>query len=162
MLSFLNLWNQIFFHLVSFVWSVLGSGIFSFVHLWNQNFFHSIRFVWSVLGYGISSFLNLWNWECFTWLVLKLRIFCLISFPNSGVQWVSLYCDWLSITVWLFWESSVPFIQQLMTLLRVVCSVHPAVNDFCFQSESMKQAEVAAYFRRFEDAEKCYLDMDRR
>ncbi|KAK7092123.1 WD repeat-containing protein 35-like isoform X2 [Littorina saxatilis] len=30
------------------------------------------------------------------------------------------------------------------------------------QSESMKQAEVAAYFRRFEDAEKCYLDMDRR
>lgn len=26
----------------------------------------------------------------------------------------------------------------------------------------MKQAEVAAYFRRFEDAEKIYLDMDRR
>ncbi|KAL8581320.1 WD repeat-containing protein 35 [Nucella lapillus] len=30
------------------------------------------------------------------------------------------------------------------------------------QSESMKQAEVASYFRRFEEAEKCYLDMDRR
>ena len=36
------------------------------------------------------------------------------------------------------------------------------LSNFCFQSESMKQAEVAAYFRRFEDAEKCYLDMDRR
>ncbi|ELK27435.1 PREDICTED: WD repeat-containing protein 35 isoform X2 [Myotis davidii] len=30
------------------------------------------------------------------------------------------------------------------------------------QSESMKQAEVAAYFSRFEEAEKMYLDMDRR
>lgn len=30
------------------------------------------------------------------------------------------------------------------------------------QSESMKQAEIAAYFRRFEDSEKFYLDMDRR
>ena len=26
----------------------------------------------------------------------------------------------------------------------------------------MKQAEVAAYFRRFEEAERKYLDMDRR
>ncbi|KAM7060824.1 WD repeat-containing protein 35 isoform 1-T1 [Acridotheres tristis] len=30
------------------------------------------------------------------------------------------------------------------------------------QSESMKQAEVAAYFSRFEEAERMYLDMDRR
>lgn len=30
------------------------------------------------------------------------------------------------------------------------------------QSEDMKQAEVAAYFGRFEEAEKMYLDMDRR
>uniref|UniRef100_A0A4W4HGM6 WD repeat-containing protein 35 n=1 Tax=Electrophorus electricus TaxID=8005 RepID=A0A4W4HGM6_ELEEL len=30
------------------------------------------------------------------------------------------------------------------------------------QSEAMKQAEVAAYFGRFEEAEKMYLDMDRR
>ncbi|XP_067559737.1 WD repeat-containing protein 35 isoform X5 [Pseudorca crassidens] len=30
------------------------------------------------------------------------------------------------------------------------------------QSESMKQAEVAAYFGRFEEAERMYLDMDRR
>uniref|UniRef100_G1NVK7 WD repeat domain 35 n=1 Tax=Myotis lucifugus TaxID=59463 RepID=G1NVK7_MYOLU len=30
------------------------------------------------------------------------------------------------------------------------------------QSEAMKQAEVAAYFSRFEEAEKMYLDMDRR
>ncbi|KFP78598.1 WD repeat-containing protein 35, partial [Acanthisitta chloris] len=30
------------------------------------------------------------------------------------------------------------------------------------QSESMKQAEVAAYFSRFEEAERKYLDMDRR
>ncbi|KFO69739.1 WD repeat-containing protein 35, partial [Cuculus canorus] len=30
------------------------------------------------------------------------------------------------------------------------------------QSESMKQAEVAAYFSRFEEAEKMYLNMDRR
>ncbi|KAK3580220.1 hypothetical protein CHS0354_012747 [Potamilus streckersoni] len=30
------------------------------------------------------------------------------------------------------------------------------------QSENMKQAEVAAYFRRFEEAERKYLDMDRR
>ena len=31
-----------------------------------------------------------------------------------------------------------------------------------FQREDMKQAEVAAYFRRFEEAERKYLDMDRR
>jgi len=31
-----------------------------------------------------------------------------------------------------------------------------------FQSENMKQAEVAAYFKRFEEAERKYLDMDRR
>jgi len=30
------------------------------------------------------------------------------------------------------------------------------------QNENMKQAEVAAYFRRFEEAERKYLDMDRR
>uniref|UniRef100_A0A667ZDW3 WD repeat-containing protein 35 n=1 Tax=Myripristis murdjan TaxID=586833 RepID=A0A667ZDW3_9TELE len=30
------------------------------------------------------------------------------------------------------------------------------------QSEAMKQAEVAAYFSRFEEAERMYLDMDRR
>lgn len=30
------------------------------------------------------------------------------------------------------------------------------------QSEPMKQAEVAAYFSRFEEAERMYLDMDRR
>ncbi|XP_062851768.1 WD repeat-containing protein 35 [Trichomycterus rosablanca] len=30
------------------------------------------------------------------------------------------------------------------------------------QNENMKQAEVAAYFSRFEEAEKMYLDMDRR
>ena len=30
------------------------------------------------------------------------------------------------------------------------------------QSEPMKQAEVAAYFGRFEEAERMYLDMDRR
>lgn len=30
------------------------------------------------------------------------------------------------------------------------------------QSESLKQAEVAAYFSRFEEAERMYLDMDRR
>ena len=30
------------------------------------------------------------------------------------------------------------------------------------QSETMKQAEVAAYFRRFDEAERMYLDMDRR
>lgn len=30
------------------------------------------------------------------------------------------------------------------------------------QSESMKQAEVVAYFGRFEEAERMYLDMDRR
>lgn len=30
------------------------------------------------------------------------------------------------------------------------------------QSEAMKQAEVAAYFGSFEEAEKMYLDMDRR
>lgn len=30
------------------------------------------------------------------------------------------------------------------------------------QSESMKQAEVAAYFGMFEKAERMYLDMDRR
>lgn len=30
------------------------------------------------------------------------------------------------------------------------------------QSESMKQAEVAAYFGRFEEAERMYLNMDRR
>ena len=30
------------------------------------------------------------------------------------------------------------------------------------QSETMKQAEVAAYFRRFDKAEQMYLDMDRR
>ncbi|XP_064652091.1 WD repeat-containing protein 35-like [Lineus longissimus] len=30
------------------------------------------------------------------------------------------------------------------------------------QSDTMKQAEVAAYFKRFEEAERMYLDMDRR
>lgn len=30
------------------------------------------------------------------------------------------------------------------------------------QSESMKQAEIIAYFGRFEEAERMYLDMDRR
>lgn len=30
------------------------------------------------------------------------------------------------------------------------------------QSEPMKQAEVAAYFGSFEEAERMYLDMDRR
>ncbi|CAH1774582.1 unnamed protein product [Owenia fusiformis] len=30
------------------------------------------------------------------------------------------------------------------------------------QNDSMKQAEVAAYFKRFEEAERTYLDMDRR
>ncbi|XP_070533961.1 WD repeat-containing protein 35-like isoform X2 [Ptychodera flava] len=30
------------------------------------------------------------------------------------------------------------------------------------QSEMMKQAEIAAYFKRFEEAERMYLDMDRR
>ncbi|CAG5134548.1 unnamed protein product, partial [Candidula unifasciata] len=30
------------------------------------------------------------------------------------------------------------------------------------QNENIKQAEVASYFRRFEDAERIYLDMDRR
>nr|KAG5696704.1 hypothetical protein BaRGS_012073 [Batillaria attramentaria] len=42
---------------------------------------------------------------------------------------------------------------------------NPAKDDIIemeIKSESMKQAEVAAYFRRFEDAEKIYLDMDRR
>nr|CAB3267696.1 WD repeat-containing protein 35 [Phallusia mammillata] len=29
-------------------------------------------------------------------------------------------------------------------------------------NEPMKQAEIAAYFRRFEEAERCYLEMDRR
>lgn len=31
-----------------------------------------------------------------------------------------------------------------------------------FQNETVKQAEVAAYFKRFDEAEKLYLDMDRR
>nr|XP_015847158.1 WD repeat-containing protein 35 [Peromyscus maniculatus bairdii] len=30
------------------------------------------------------------------------------------------------------------------------------------QSEAMKQAEIIAYFGRFEEAERMYLDMDRR
>ena len=30
------------------------------------------------------------------------------------------------------------------------------------QSDTMKQAEVAAYFKRFDEAERMYLDMDRR
>ena len=30
------------------------------------------------------------------------------------------------------------------------------------QNENMKRAEVCAYFRRFEEAERKYLDMDRR
>lgn len=30
------------------------------------------------------------------------------------------------------------------------------------QNETMKQAEVAAYFRRFDEAERMYLEMDRR
>ena len=31
-----------------------------------------------------------------------------------------------------------------------------------FQSEMMKQAEVSAYFKRFDEADRLYLDMDRR
>ena len=30
------------------------------------------------------------------------------------------------------------------------------------QNDTMKQAEVAAYFKRFDEAERMYLDMDRR
>lgn len=30
------------------------------------------------------------------------------------------------------------------------------------QSETMRSAEVAAYFKRFEEAERMYMDMDRR
>ena len=30
------------------------------------------------------------------------------------------------------------------------------------QSEMKKSAEIAAYFQRYEDAERIYLDMDRR
>lgn len=31
-----------------------------------------------------------------------------------------------------------------------------------FQSEVKKSAEIAAYFQRYEEAERIYLDMDRR
>ena len=35
-------------------------------------------------------------------------------------------------------------------------------NRFLLQNETKKKAEVAAYFKRFEEAERLYLEMDRR
>ena len=45
----------------------------------------------------------------------------------------------------------------------VVDVVVDVVCCCCFsQSETMRQAEVAAYFGKFDESEKMFLDMDRR
>ena len=37
-------------------------------------------------------------------------------------------------------------------------------SEFCvyFQSDMIKEAEICAYFKRFDEAEKLYIEMDRR
>ena len=56
---------------------------------------------------------------------------------------------------------------QLSVSSRFVLNKYVCFNvvlhiSFVFKNDNMKAAEVAAYFKRFEDAERMYLDMDRR
>lgn len=55
------------------------------------------------------------------------------------------------------------FVKRLKKLdvSEVLCQF-VALHVMLLQSEAKQRAEVEVYFRKFEDAEKLYLDMDRR
>lgn len=102
--------------------------------------------------------LEIWIFEVFS---VKFQTFCTWQLENS------VSCIYVCSSRRLLAEAALQKLDLKMAEQAFVrCRDYQGIEFVKrlsnLQSEAMKQAEVAAYFSRFEEAERMYLDMDRR